>query len=229
MRVYAYIRCSGLGQMSGDGPERQREAITKFAESKGLEIEEWFIESVSGTKDLEDRAEFSRMRSQMLAGEVTVVVIEKLDRLARELVVQEQFVADFMKHGLELVSTMEPDLCSNEPTRKFIRQILGCTAEYEKEMGVYRMRSSRQRIRMDGGRCEGGSPYGFRVSGDKGQKRLDPIAQEQEIIALVKRLRQLGYTLRRIAAELNAKGIPSKLGKVWHAAGVRRILSYQAG
>ena len=46
-----------------------------------------------------------------------MVIIEKLDRLARDLMVQETIIADLRKHGFELVSVAEPDLMANDPTR----------------------------------------------------------------------------------------------------------------
>jgi hypothetical protein len=41
---------------------------------------------------------------------VRVVLVERLDRLARDLMVQETIVADLWKHAFELVSVAEPDL-----------------------------------------------------------------------------------------------------------------------
>jgi hypothetical protein len=39
-----------------------------------------------------------------------MVIIEKLDRLARDLMVRETITADLRKYGFELVSVAEPDL-----------------------------------------------------------------------------------------------------------------------
>lgn len=50
------------------------------------------------------------------ANGVKVVIVERLDRLARDLMVQETIVADLRKYGFELVSVAEPDLMANDPT-----------------------------------------------------------------------------------------------------------------
>jgi DNA invertase Pin-like site-specific DNA recombinase len=55
------------------------------------------------------------------ANGVQVVIIEKLDRLARDLMAQETIIADLRKHGFELVSVAEPDLMANDPTRILVR------------------------------------------------------------------------------------------------------------
>jgi DNA invertase Pin-like site-specific DNA recombinase len=48
---------------------------------------------------------------------VKLVLIERLDRLARDLMIQESIIADMQRHGFEIRSVMEPDLCSNDPSR----------------------------------------------------------------------------------------------------------------
>ena len=45
------------------------------------------------------------------------VFIEELDRLARDLMVQEAAIAELAKHGFRLVSTCEPVLMSDDPWR----------------------------------------------------------------------------------------------------------------
>jgi DNA invertase Pin-like site-specific DNA recombinase len=86
---------------------------------------------------------------------VKLVLVEKLDRLARDLMVQESILRDLRNDGFSLVSVMEPDLCSDDPTRKLMRQILGAFAEYEKSLIVAKLRGARQRTRAKEGRCEG--------------------------------------------------------------------------
>ena len=41
-----------------------------------------------------------------------------LDRLARDLMVQETIIGDMRRQGFELVSVTEPDLCNDDPKRK---------------------------------------------------------------------------------------------------------------
>jgi DNA invertase Pin-like site-specific DNA recombinase len=49
----------------------------------------------------------------------------------------------------------EPDLCSDDPTRTLMRQVLGAFFEYERSMIVSKLRSARQRMKARTGRCEG--------------------------------------------------------------------------
>ena len=48
----------------------------------------------------------------LLANGTRTVLVERLDRCARDLMVQESIIADFKRKGLSIVSVNEPDLCS---------------------------------------------------------------------------------------------------------------------
>src|SRR5437016_1045691 len=112
----AYLRVSGKGQVDGDGPVRQEEAIRRFAEAQGIEILAVFFEqAVCGATELEHRPAWQEMIAALNG--CRTIVIERLDRLARELMVQEHIIADLQKRGIELLSVHEPDLDSTDPTR----------------------------------------------------------------------------------------------------------------
>ena len=98
-----------------------------------------------------------------MANGVRTVLIERLDRLARDLMIQEHIIQDLQRRGIALVSVAEPDLCSDDPTRKLMRQIMGAIAEYDKAMVVLKLRGARQRAKAKTGRCEGAKPYGTKA------------------------------------------------------------------
>jgi DNA invertase Pin-like site-specific DNA recombinase len=211
MKAYGYVRCSGLGQMDGDGPVRQREAIERFAQAHGIEIVEWFIESHTGA-DLENRPELKRMRTALVSNGVRIVIVEKLDRAARDVMIQESLIADFQRNKIELKSATpgEEDLCSNDPTRVLIRQILGAFFGYERKMIVSKLRTARERKRGNGERCEGQLRYGMK-------------AGEAETLDKILYAKKVGLKPDVIAAMLNDRGITTRHGKTWRASTVARI------
>jgi DNA invertase Pin-like site-specific DNA recombinase len=149
---------------------------------------------------------------------VKTILIEKLDRLARDLMVQEAIVRDFQRQGFEIISALEgPDLCSNDPSRKLVRQIFGAVAEYDKAMLVLKLRAARERKKAKTGRCEGRLPYGS-------------TPEEKHIVERVRAMRRRrkngvpGLTLQAISDRLNAEGISTKAGKLWTPTQVHRIL-----
>lgn len=215
-KAYGYIRVSGQGQVDGDGPVRQEKAIRDYAEANGITIVEIFREEgVSGT--LEHRPALARLLVDLEENghNIKTVIIERMDRLARDLMVQEAIIADLKKKGFDLISTTEgADLLSEDPTRKLVRQVLGAIAEYDKTMVVLKLRAARERKRARDGKCEG----------RKGYSEVSP-----EILKEIRRLRRKPKGLRRptfedVAQELNRQGILTMTGKTWTGANVAMAL-----
>ena len=88
-------------------------------------------EGVSGTSESESRPAFSEMMAAMLANGTRTVLVERLDRCARDLMVQESIIADFKRKGLSIISVYEPD-----PSRVLMRQMLGAFFQYEKTLVI---------------------------------------------------------------------------------------------
>ena len=85
-KALSYIRVSGKGQVDGDGPERQRQAIARFARSAGLTLLEEFSDlGVSGTTELADRPGLAALLDRLESNGVKTVIVERADRLARDL------------------------------------------------------------------------------------------------------------------------------------------------
>jgi DNA invertase Pin-like site-specific DNA recombinase len=216
-KAFGYLRVSGVSQVKGDGFVRQEKAIQDYAKSHHLEIADIFKEKgISGTK--EDRPALARL---MLSLEqnghgIKTVVIEKLDRLARDLMIQEAIVADFKKRGFNIISTMEgPDLCGDDPTRKLIRQVMGAVAEYDKTMLVAKLKASRERSRIQNGKCEGRKGYRESEEGKALIRR----------IAALRRKTKDGRrrTWQQIADIFNEEGLTTMDGKPWSLFRVQQI------
>lgn len=215
-KAVAYLRVSGRGQVEGDGFPRQREAIEQWAASNGAEVIAWYEEKgVSGT--LAERPALARMLVDLRENhtDVGAVVVEKADRLARELHVQEAIVRELTALERELVSATEGDL-AGDPTRALVRQIMGAVAQYDKTMVVQKLAAARARLREREGRCEGRKPFGFYPG-------------EAETLERIRELRRLKHGKRagvqKIAVTLNREGRPSRSGKPWNRGSVAAIVA----
>lgn len=219
MRVFGYIRVSSKKQVDGDGPERQAQAIAAFCKTHGLSNQETFSDSISGTVDGLDRPQLAELfrlvdsRKDTLA-EVAAIVVERMDRLARDLMVSEILLAECRKRNLKVFSSdqgaeinMAED--AGDPTRVLIRQILGALSQWEKTMLVRKLKSSRDRIRARGERCEGVKPYGS-------------FPGEQEVIEIARALRP--ETNAGIARQLNAMCQGTRKGLIWTKDNVKKTL-----
>ena len=232
---YGYIRCSGLGQMNGEGPDRQQDTIGTFAAGHDFNIAHWYIESHTGS-DLEGRPQFSSMRAAMISNGVHCVIVEKLDRLARSVLIQETIIADFKENGILLVSATpgEEDLCGDDATRVVIRQILAAFFEYERKMIVSKLKDARERIKREG-RKPGQKHYSLdpivnhRAEGRKPYGMHPDYPGEKEIVARMIVLSHLGHKPEYIAQILNYEGVPTrgtKHGKSpWHPSTINKILA----
>jgi len=210
--AYAYLRVSGKGQVKGDGFPRQMAAIRKYAKAEGIRIKKVFREEgVSGTKELDHRPALSEMIEALHGNGAKLVLVEKLDRLARDLMIQETIIGDLRKYNFELVSVHEPDLLRDDPTRTLMRQMMGAIAQYEKAMIVMKLRGARERKKARTGRCEGRKPFGFHPGERRTLERMQALRKEG-----------LGYLA--IAETLDREGLPTRQGSPWQAASVRRIL-----
>jgi len=204
-RAYGYLRVSGKGQLKGDGFPRQEKAIRKYAKANKIEIIKIFKDGgVTGTT--EDRPALADLFVDLEENGhgVQTVIIERVDRLARDLMVQEIIIKDFQKHGFNLFSAVEGnDLLNGDPTRDLMRQMLGAISQYEKRMLVLKLKSARDRKKRKFGKCEGRKSYSER----------DP-----QLLAEVKKLRRKkrGRTRRmsfaKIATTLNEQGYTNAVG-----------------
>ncbi len=212
-RCFAYLRVSGKGQIDGDGFPRQLEAIKRYAQANGVRIVRVFREEgVSGATELENRPALLAMLEALAADGTKLVLIERLDRLARDLMVQETIIGDLRKRGFDLVSVTEPDLLQTDPTRVLMRQIFGAIAQYEKAMIVAKLRGARQRTKAKTGRCEGRKPYGHYDG-------------EQAVLERMQALRSGGMGFDRIADSLNAEGLKPRTGARWWGRTVNNVLT----
>lgn len=216
IRAFAYLRVSGKGQVEGDGFIRQLAAIKSYAAAHDIKLVKVFREEgVSGATELENRPALMELLEVLARNGTKLVLIEKLDRLARDLMIQETIIGDLRKKGVEFISVTEPDLLQRDPTRVLMRQVFGAIAQYEKAMIVAKLRGARERVKAKEGRCEGRKPYGY-------------FDGEAEILQRIWELRseKLGYD--RIAERLNTEGFRARTGGRWHGLVVNRILSRSA-
>jgi DNA invertase Pin-like site-specific DNA recombinase len=211
-KAFVYLRVSGKGQVGGDGFDRQLLAIKKYAKANGIQIVRVFREEgVSGANDLENRPALGELYAALAVNGTKMVLVENLQRLARDLMVQESLIASFQRKGFELVSVTEPDILEAEPSRVLMRQIFGAINQYEKAMIVSKLKGARQRMKAKTGRCEGRKAYGFREG-------------ERDVIARIKKLRVDGLTLQAVADVLNADGVKTRADKQWTPVQVNRVV-----
>lgn len=220
-RALAYLRVSGQGQADGDGFDRQRIAIERFAAAAGIKIAGWYQDVQTGKDEWQDRPGWSAMLSA-LNGTRTILV-EKLDRVARAVLVQELIMLDLRKREVVLMSSTGDDTSDDNLERKMLRQILAVFAEYERGSICLKLRGARQRVKAATGRCEGRIPFG---GADKNGK-VRP--GEPEALAFMRQYREAGHTYENVAVALNQSQHKTRSGRPWIGPTICKILRAQRG
>lgn len=227
-KVVAYLRVSTDRQAEqGLGLDIQRQAIKKWAKGNGFRVTQFLSdEGISGSNGLDTRVALADALDLVRHREVVGVVVYRLDRLARDLVLQETLLADIRRMGGELFSTSAAEAGyltddAEDPSRTLIRQVLGAVSQYERSMIALRLRSGRRRKAEKGGYAFGAPPLGMKAE-DGG---LVPDADEQATLDRISELHAAGTSIRGIAAILTEEGRRTKRGgTTWHPTTVARAL-----
>ena len=212
-----YCRVSSIGQKkTGSGLDRQEKEIRAYAKSSGYKILKVYKEAKTGTES--HRPIFETMVADLLGNGCRVVIVECLDRLARDLGIQIQIIAMLASKGIKLINAFTGQDCTDDdnPMLKTMIQMQGAFAELDKNLLIRKLKKGRQAKKKKTGSCEGRKPYGFYPG-------------ESEILARIKELHRkrqgeprLGpYQIARI---LNDEGLPSRKGTPWFGATVSGII-----
>lgn len=215
-----YLRVSTLGQVvDGYGLDAQLDACRKYAKGQGLTISEVHRdEGVSGTKPAHDRPGLTAALASLT--ESDILVMARLDRLARDLATQEAIFAAAWASGAAVHSADVGEWKRNDPDDPFrtsMRQMAGVFAELERRLVVKRLRDGRSAKAQKGGKAVGRYPYGW--------DRTGAIEDEQRLMRRARALRGKGRTWQEVADRFNAEGLLNRSGTPWTAANTAKVMN----
>lgn len=220
-KAIGYVRVSTAEQVNGFGLDVQERAIREHAKAKGLRLLRIDRdEGQSGSNGLDTRLGLAGALTDLERGTAGVLVVYKLDRLARDLILQETTIARLQAAGATVVSVTEPDVEGDDATRVLVRQVLGAIGQYERALIRKRMSDGRAAKAAKGGYVGGRPPFGYKAVGGV----LVADDGEQQVIARARQLRDEGRSLRAIAEVLTSDGHRPKRGSSWHPPQVARLL-----
>jgi DNA invertase Pin-like site-specific DNA recombinase len=227
MRYAVYLRVSTDGQADdGQGLAIQEAACREWLRRGRHRLVEVCSDAGrSGSLDVGHRPGLARALALVAADRADGVIVHRLDRLARDLVLQEQLLAEFHRRGKELASVDPTENDSlrhspDDPTRALVRRMLGSIAQYEREVIRLRLMAGRARKKLDGGYAGGAPPFGYAAL----RGELVPVPTEQRALRLMRRLSADGVSYRSIAAELARRELPPRNGREWHPGTIQSIV-----
>jgi site-specific DNA recombinase len=177
LRVALYLRVSTDEQVEKYGLDSQRSAIDGFIKSKGTledgrpamvlagKLYEYVDEGISGTKKVDQRPAFSRLKEDILeAGEgkkpFDVVAVFKIDRFARKLSILLDILDFFEEKKIEFLSTTEA-IDTSTPFGRAMLGIMGVIAELELDVIKERTQKGQEQAKLQGKLMGGHAKYGY--------------------------------------------------------------------
>lgn len=159
------------------------------------------------------------------------VCLYKYDRLGRDQLLNGLIPAVLMSQGVKVLSPIDGDLDPDKPESKMIFNMKGFVAESER-IGTRQKTMDATRFMRDSGLVVGnGRPrYGYRYEANNGRKpragrdRVKDEITSKVVVRIFKAIADK-RSIRSIAAELTADGIPTPMGKrVWNTKAISMII-----
>lgn len=224
MRSALYRRVSLDEQVAGTSLENQKAKLEAFCGGDEAILD--YCDAGYSGKDGK-RPDLERLLTDAKLRRFDRVVCTMLDRLSRNLRLLLELDEELRKNGVHLVF-IDQAVDTSKPMGKFVFQILGIIAEWEREAIVQRTKSGRY-ARYKEGKWGPGQPlYGYVYNRET--KKLETKKDEA---AVVKRIYgayvfdRLG--MEQIARLLNIDHVkPRQQSRLWHKAAVRYVLTHPA-
>ena len=200
-----YLRVSTEEQVERQTIGAQREYAEHYLKLHGIGQAQFYEDlGISGTVPVENRPAGARLLRDVAAGRVKLVLVYRVDRLARSLLELLRFVDVLDRHGAALRSESEPFDTGSALGRAFLA-LLGTFAQLERDAIRERTMQGKDRAAREGRWHGGPAPYGYRLA----ESRLVPHPEEAEIIREIFTLCLAGHAAPTIANLLNARGLPN--------------------
>lgn len=228
MKLVAYLRVSSVGQLDGYGLDVQRQHIKAWARTNGHRIVAEHHDAVTGKSDAVDRPGLVEAL-QLLRKPPAVdgLIVGKLDRLARQLTVQEAILALVWREGGTVFTAEDGEVLKDDPDdpmRTAIRQVQGVFAELDRKTVVKRLRDGRKAKAAQGRHAVGEYAFGTTGVGKGRERDAGPNPDELVAVARIMELHRDGASFRAIGAALDAERLKPRRSATWSPMSVRAVV-----
>ncbi|MDD5239909.1 MAG: recombinase family protein [Candidatus Nanoarchaeia archaeon] len=222
--VALYCRVSTLDQANNNySMGVQAERLKKYCLDNGFRYRIYRDSGESGG-DV-DRPKFQTMLRDAEMGKFNLLLVDKIDRLCRNLQDLVELYSYLDSLGISIKSFSEP-IDSSVPMGKYFLYQLGMFAEMERDWFRERSKKGRE-ARLREGKWHGGQPpYGYDY--DKESGKLTVNETEKKIVMEIFNKYLKYKSLKQVANYLNDQGIQTRVGSVWRAATILGILKRTA-
>lgn len=221
MRCVILCRVSSREQAEGFSLDAQERLLREYCEKQGFEIAQVysFPESASGKFA---RVKYREMLGYVESQKIPAIVVEKTDRLLRNLTDYAEIKRLVFDRGIEIHFVKEREILSKS-SNSHVRQVFGFKAllaeGYIDNLSEEVFKGLKEKA--ESGYFPHRAPFGYRTKG----KTMEPIPDEVQLIQQITQQYIGGQSIGQIKDGLNAQGIRTRSGKRWSKHSVHRILS----
>jgi site-specific DNA recombinase len=228
LRLAIYARVSTEEQKEGQTIDSQVAELERFAREKGWPITGVYKDD-GWSGGLVARPELDRLRDDARNGRFQAVLINDVDRLARDVTHLGVIKRDLERCGVRVIFRKLPSETS--PTYNLMVNILGSFAEFEREMISDRTRRGRRhKVEVRKQYLGSNTAYGYRyIPKDRAAGKegiLEVLPEEAEVVRQIFAwVDRDGLSARKVVLKLNELRIsPRKGARSWGKSSVLRLL-----
>lgn len=214
MRALIYSRFSTDKQRETSVADQIRVCTSRAAAEGMTVVGQYRDEGVSGSVPVAARPGGSHLLADALADRFDVLIVEGLDRLSRDQVEQERIVRRLEHRGLRIVGVAD-GYDSQMGARKIMRGVRGMINELY--LDDLRHKTHRgQSGQFERGFIAGGASYGYDIEKtDAGSRYVVNNTEAQWVRWIYTKFITDGWSVQKIAHELNARNVASPRGGSW--------------
>lgn len=205
-RCATYARVSSAEQVENTSLDNQATKLDALADQMGLTVARRYVDpGHSGAK--RDRPGLTQLLTDAQAGLFDVVLVYRLDRLARSTYLAYSIIQELADLGVGVRSASEPQIDSTTPMGRMSLGVTAVFAELERDIFMQRSREGTRRAVERGQYAGGMVAYGYTVE----DKRLVIHPEEAEVVRMIFGwCVERGWSTVRIAQELTRLGVPTR-------------------
>jgi site-specific DNA recombinase len=199
----AYTRVSTAEQaQSGLGLEAQARAIRLYADLYTTTLaEEVVVDDGFSAKDL-NRPGMKMLLGRLDRGEISGVIVSKLDRLTRSVRDVVDLVERYFMDGRFRLVSVSEQIDTSTASGRLVLNVLASVGQWEREAIGERTKAA-LRSKMDRGERAGEVPFGFEIDPeDPTAQKIRKHAGEQAVIKAAQKMRKHGLSTYKIADDL---------------------------
>lgn len=190
--IYGYIRVSTDKQTV----ENQRFELNQFCIRQVLVIDKWIDESISGTKNLQDR-KLGKLLKRMKKGDI--LICSELSRLGRNLLMIMGILNECLNRDIQVWTIKDNYRLGSDINSKVLAFAFGLSAEIERNLISQRTKEALARKRAEGvilGRPKGRKSSKTKLTGQ--EKRIKELLSKKVSYSAIGRI--LGVHRLTVAA-----------------------------